>query len=903
MKYLAFLLFLSLIIFPFLEVKGQIARTGQVLSISFTEASLAEISQQLEEKCNCKIYLAHSESSFKPLTASFQDQSVEEILSNILENTPLSFISYDQQLIVIGKRNNIERSRSAKSYQSLEKNIEILRAPEPGIEVIGKIDGNSEGKLPQLSGSIRDQETGDGISGATIFISSAERGTSSDQEGRYTIDLEAGSYDLIVQFIGYRKRKIPIRLISSGQLDISLIKADIQLDEIVLEAYASDRNVESNQTGLIRINMKEIERLPSFLGEVDVVKSLLLQPGVSSIGEGSSGFNVRGGNTDQNLVLLDEAMLFNSSHALGFFSTFNSDIVQDATLYKGNIPAKYGGRISSVLDMGIKDGNFEKINIKGGLGIVSSRLMIEGPINKHKTSFLVSGRSTYSDFLLNAIKIPEVKASSAFFYDANIRLTHRFDDRNIISLSTYQSKDRFSYNDEFGFDYQTSIAQMSYQRILGKHALSSFNLVYGAYQSNQEELRPSIASSLSVGNSYWKAKENFNFSKDRFSMDAGISAILYKVNPGELKANGPTSAISERKVERERGLELATYVSGTYDFSPRLSVNSGLRLTHFRYLGPGSLHIYQNPDQVREDEIIGIQDFDSGTIFSEGKLEPRLSIRYKLDSQSSLKFSYTRSSQFINQISNTETPLPTDIWQLSSPYIPPHLSHNFSLGYFRNFDQNKWISSLDIFYRNIDQLFDYKDFAELVSNEHIETELRQGIGRSRGIELSIKKQLGFIHGWFSYTFSRSERKVMEINEGQWYPSTFDKPHEASLVTNIQLSKRSTISFNFNYASGRPITIPIDRHLIDNRLILLNYSQRNAFRIPDYHRLDIAYTLSQSFRKSQKLKSSWTFSVYNIYGRRNPFAVFVDQAIVGDPKIKRLSVLGSAFPSLTINIEL
>ena len=378
---------------------------------------------------------------------------------------------------------------------------------------------------------------------------------------------------------------------------------------------------------------------------------------------------------------------------------------------------------------------------------------------------------------------------------------------------------------------------------------------------------------------------------------------MYQVNPGELRPNNPASAVSPRKVEDERGLELTPYLSGTYEFSSSFSLNAGLRFTHFRYLGPGSLQLYENPEELKEEEIIGIEEFGSGTIYSESKLEPRLSLRFKLDPQSSLKFSYTRSSQFINQISNTETPLPTDIWQLTSPYIPPHLSHNFSFGYFRNFDQNKWISSLDLFYRNIDQLFDYKDFANLISNDHIETELLRGIGRSRGVELSIKKQLGFIHGWFSYTFSRTERKVQGINEGEWYPATFDKPHEASLVTNIQISKRSTISINFNYASGRPITIPVDRHLIDNRLILLNFSERNAFRIPDYHRLDLSYTLSKSFRKSQKLKSSWTFSIYNVYGRRNPFAVFVDQAIVGDPKIQRLSILGSAFPSLTINIEL
>lgn len=900
---LHFLCSLIGLIFFHIGANGQTPLTKQAISISFTEAPLLEIITELEKVCVCNIYHTAPDRKIRNYTGSFQEQSIEELLEIILENTALSFISYDDQILVIGERSEIETLPPPQFYQALEENLEILAEPQPLMEVIGRIEDVSYNSESKIRGKVIDRETGEGIEGVSILNKNTGSGTTTSQNGVYELDMEAGSYELTVHYIGYRKREIPIRVISSGSLDISLIKGDVQLDEIVLEAYASDENVQSNQTGLIRVSIKEIERLPSFLGEVDVVKSLLLQPGVSTMGEGSSGFHVRGGNVDQNLILLDEAMLFNSSHALGFFSTFNSDIIQDATLYKGNIPAKYGGRISSVLDVGIREGDQEKIKLKGGLGIVSSRFMIEGPITKNKTSFLVSGRSTYSDFLLNAIKIPEVKASSAFFYDANIRLTHRFNERNILSLSTYQSKDKFVYNNQFGFDYQTSIAQLSYRRIIGKQYLSTFHAIYGNYQSNQEDLRPSIGSTLGVGNAYWKGKENINFSREGFTADAGLSAILYKVNPGLLKPNGPNSAIREKEVEQEKGLELAAYLSATYDLSTRVSINGGLRYTFFQYLGPRNIFVYQNPDQPREGEIIGRENIGANRIFEEGRLEPRISIRYKLDAESSLKFGYTRSSQFINQISNTETPLPTNIWQLSNQYIPPHLSHNFSFGYFRNFDQNNWITSLDVFYRFIDQLFDYKDFADLVSNEHIETELRRGIGRSRGLELSLKKQVGFVHGWLSYTYSRTERKLSAVNEGAWYPSAFDKPHEISLVTNIQVSKRNTISVNFNYASGRPITIPVDKHLIDNRLIVLNYSLRNAFRIPDYHRLDIAYTLSKGFRKSQKFKTSWTLSIYNVYSRKNAFAVFVDQAIVGKPKIKRLSVLGSAFPSLTINFEL
>lgn len=772
---------------------GQENKSQIPLTLSFTQASLQEIIAELRQSCQCPIYHSVPEVEVPLFSGSFQGQSAEQILAVVLEHTSLSFLSYENQVLLIGLRSNIGREVDSDFFQNLENEQSIAN---------------------------------------TISKSSAKEEVKDDA------------------FV---------------------------LEEVVLEAQARNENIQSTQTGLIRMKIQEMETLPSFLGEVDVVKSLLLQPGVSTIGEGSGGFHVRGGNADQNLVLMDEAILFNTSHALGFFSAFHSDIVSEATLYKGNMPASYGGRISSTLNVHVKEGNFEKLRLKGGIGIVSSRLSLEGPIRKGKTSFLISGRSSYSDWLLRASRLPELQNSSAFFYDANLKLTHRFGDQNILRLGAYQSYDQFIYNNRFGFDYQTSIAQFSYQRLLGKQFLSTFHAIYGSYRSSQDELRPSLASSLHVGTSYWKLKEHVNYSAGKLSADAGLSSIFYRINPGILEATSPQSVIEGELVEPEKGIEMAAYLSGTYDVSRRLAFIAGLRYTY-----------YQS---------------SSGASFSQGVPEPRVSMRYKLDTESSIKFGYTRSSQFINQISNTASPIPTHIWQLSAQQIPPHLSHNLSVGYFRNFNQDTWITSFDIFYRHIDQLFDIKDFADIIANDQIEHELRPGIGRSRGLELSIKKQGGRLHGWLSYTLSRSERKVQTINQGQWYPSSFDKPHEVSLVANIQVSKRNTVSINFNYASGRPSTIPLDRHLVDNRLILPNYSLRNAYRIPDYHRLDIAYTLGKGYRISQKFKTSWTLSIYNVYGRKNAFAVYVDQEIIGEPRIKRLAVLGSAFPALTLNVEL
>ncbi len=885
------------------SAQAQISNAQKPVTIDFKGEPITSALNQLRNACQCPIYLAPNTDTLLQLHGTFEAKPPIEILAELLGQTNFAFMTYQHQVIIVGDRETIEQEFTAQYYQALEESIEVAHDEKTMTEVVGDLSSVSGSGQMILNGKVIDGETGERVIGATLLIQETSHGTATDETGTYEIPLRPGDYTLTVQYIGYRKREIPIKVIGSGSLDIEIVKGSILLDEVVVEAQKRDENVQSVQAGVTRLRTREIEKLPSFLGEVDVLKSLLLQPGVSSIGEGSSGFNVRGGDVDQNLILIDEAMLFNSSHALGFFSAFNSDIVSDATLYKANIPAKYGGRLSSVLEVNVKDGNFERLHFKGGLGVVSSRFTLEGPLKANQTSFLISGRSTYSDWLLGAINVPELKASSAFFYDSNLRITHRFDDRNFVSLSAYISEDDFTFNDQFGFQYQTSLGQLTYQRLFGNNLLSTLSAVWGEYDSSQEELRPLFASNLRIGTRYWKFKENLSLEKNVLKLDGGVSAILYEVSPGQLEAVGSESLIRPKMVEDENGIEAAAYLLAAYDLSPRTTVEAGLRVVHYQYRGPREMNVYEDPARPREENILGRMIFEGSSIYSSARIEPRLSARHKLSPESSLKIGYSRTSQFINQISNTDTPTPTNVWKLSDQYIPGQLSHNFSLGYFRNFKQNIYITSVDVFYRYMDELFDYKDFADLVANDHLETELRRGIGRSRGLELSIKKQVGYIHGWINYTYSRSERKVAQVNEGRWYPAVFDKPHDLSLVANIQVNKRNTISINFNYSTGRPITIPTDRYLLENQFSVLNYSQRNAFRIPNYHRLDFAYTLGQGFKKSRKFKTSWTFSVYNLYGRRNPFSVFLEQVTLGEPRVRRLSVLGSAFPSLTFNFEL
>ena len=693
-------------------VQGQQSGEPLIVTLDLQSATKSELMTKLGEACDCPVYDGATSLELAPTTVAFRDVPLDSVLEALFENTAIGYLLYDQQVIVLGERSTIEENYTPQFYQALEESLTIAKDPQEVVQVIGSIDAVSATGVTRLTGQVVDGESNEPIIGATIITKEDGQGTATDEAGNYMLELKPGSYTLAVQYIGFRNREIPISVISSGELDIRLLKGSILLDEVVVEAQKRDENVQSAQTGVTRISTKEIEKLPNFLGEVDVIKSLLLQPGVSSIGEGSSGFNVRGGNVDQNLIIIDEAMLFNSSHALGFFSAFNSDIVSDATLYKANIPARFGGRLSSVLSVNVRDGNFDKIRFKGGLGVISSRFTLEGPIKEKKTSFLISGRSTYSDWVLKSINLAELKRSSAFFYDANLQLTHRFNERNFLSISSYRSEDDFVYNSQFGFDYQTTIGQLTYQSLIGKNVLSTFSAVYSEYQSNQKEFDPIFASRLSISNGYWKFKENVNLSSESFNMDVGFSTIIYDINPGNLVTTSPESTIIPGSVEDEKGVESAGYLTMSYDISPRLTLDGGLRYSFYQYKGPRERFTYENPSRPREEEIIDRVLFTDKNLYTKGVLEPRLSGRFRLDAEASVKFGYSRTSQFINQISNNETPTPTNLWQLSNEYIEPQLSHNFSLGYFRNFDQNIWITSIDFFYRNIDQLFDYKDFAD-----------------------------------------------------------------------------------------------------------------------------------------------------------------------------------------------
>lgn len=899
-------LYLSFFIAFFLTNLALSQDDGQIplISGSFENASVQQVLSHLESNYNLDVFYKDEDIPEKSITQDFTDEPLNEFLTKILSQTAAGYFLYRNTEVIIVPRQLVDDVYSVKYYQALEGSGEEdeLSTQQENIRDIGSIENLSPTGKVLVKGNVKDEQTDEEIIGATVIWPESGVSTITDAEGNFETIIEAGIQSLEIKYLGYVDLVQKFNALSDGDLRFSLFKEAVTIDEVTITGRAVDESVESAQIGVATIDVKTIKKLPTFLGEADVIKSILLNPGVSSIGEGATGFNVRGGEVDQNLVMQDEAFLFNSSHALGFYSTFNTDLINKVDLYKGNIPAQYGGRLSSVMDVEMRNGNFDKFDIKGGVGPVASRLSIEGPIAKGKTSFILGGRSSYSDWILKRINVVEVRNSSAFFYDMNARITHRFSQKNNLTLSGYFSQDDFTYNNEFGFDYGTLLGEATFRTIFNDNFYSRFSAIYSEYNSTQFDLEGLDASDLAIDIAYTKLKELLTYNTSSgMKLEFGAEGILYNTKPGDFNPADENSLVVAKNLDSEKGLEAALFANVEWEITPSLLVTGGLRFSLFQARGPATVFQYLDPDNPTSTTITGSVE-QTGTLATYSTPEPRLSARFKIGDEASVKAGYSRTSQYFNQIFNSDSPTPTSQWQLSNTYIQPNRSHNYSVGLFKNLQNNNWETSVEVYYRDIDRLFDYRDFALLVANDHIETELLGGIGQAYGAELSLKKKKGELNGWLSYTYSRSQRQVPGINNGDWYSSNFDKPHDVSLIVNYNPNQRHTISVNFNYSTGRPTTPPIGNFQTSTGLVVPIYSERNQIRIPDYHRLDIAYTIGRGYKKNAKFRTSWTLSVYNVYGRKNAFSVYFTQGQFQRAQANRLAVLGAAFPSLTFNFE-
>lgn len=773
--------------------------------------------------------------------------------------------------------------------------------------VVGDEDDEVPGKAVIVTGSVKSSTTGEPVTGASISVDLFKFFDYTDQQGRFALELPPGDYKCTIRHVGMITLFVNLRVHSSGVSDFKLTEGITNLEEVVISARPMDSNVKETISGIAKLNVAEIRTLPTLMGEIDILRSIQTLPGVTSVGEGSSGFNVRGGRADQNLVLLDGAPLFNSSHALGFISGFNQDVINNFTLYKGNVPANFGGRASSVLEVTTRQGDFTKWKYQGGVGPISSRFLAEGPIKTDKTSLLISGRTSYADWILKRATNPDVNGSSLFFYDANLGLTHRFNPRSSLKLSAYSSRDYFKFSDQFAFAWENLLASAEWKSFTDRKASPSTLLSFGQYKSTLTDPNGTNASQLSNKLNYMQLKQLVNYvPNEKHTITAGLELMAYLPSPEE-RTQYNNSPISDKSVEKNKGLEGAIFINEEFNVSEQFSVSAGLRISSYAHIAPATIYSYaQDVPRTTASIIDSVISSGHKLLHTYAGLEPRVSARFNFSDQQSFKIGYNRMRQYIHLISNTTAPTPVDLWQVSTQYLPPQISDNLSFGYFLNIGDNVWETSAEVFYKSMSNLLEYKNFPQLYLNPHIETELLRAKGRAYGGELYIRKLRGVWKGWMSYTYSRTELNTAtafeseRINRGQWYPANYNKPHSLNLVINrVGVHPNGGISFVFAYNTGRPFTA-VETSYFSGSTSIPVYSDRNKYKIPDYFRFDFSFTIGNIV---SKLDDSLVVSIYNVFGRQNAYSVFYRRpADFYIPRPYKLSVLGSALPSITYNFK-
>jgi hypothetical protein len=744
-----------------------------------------------------------------------------------------------------------------------------------------------------VSGYVKDSQTGEALSGAVIIVNELpQTGTSTNAYGFYSLTIAEGSYAITAQLMGYAPCSFQVLLKQNMRQNFMLNEKSVEQKEVVVTGERNDENIRSIQMGLNIIDVKGIQSIPVFLGEKDILKTVQLLPGIKSASEGNSGFYVRGGGADQNLILLDEATVYSPSHFFGFFSVFNSDAIKDVMVYKGAMPAAYGGRLSSVLDIKMKEGNEKQFGINGGIGLISSRLTVEGPIIKNKMSFSVSGRRTYADLVQNLSSNPRSDNPQLYFYDLNAKVNYQISEEDRIYLSGYFGKDKSDFGNGKANDWGNATGTLRWNHLFSEKMFSNTSLIYSAYELNINQNSTGSTFTLYSRIQGYNVKQDFQYYADaEDGIKFGLNSMYYAIVPGTVIATSASRTNKLMELTNKYSWENALYISHEYKPQPHITLEYGARFSVFSVLGPGVFYTYDNFGQT-----IDSLSYSSGKLIKTYfNIEPRIAINYFLDDGSSLKFSYARSTQNLHQLSNSTTSLPTDLWIPSSNNVQPEIGDQFSFGFFRNFDDNTYEFSAETYYKNLQRQIDYKQGAQLSFNENVESQLLFGEGRAFGIELFIKKKYGRLNGWFGYTLSRVEMKFDAVNQGNYYPARQDRTHDVSIVGMYQLTNKWALSATWIYYTGNAVTFPSGKYRIAGQVINY-YTEHNGYRMPAYHRLDLGATW-------QGENSSWTFSLYNAYGRDNAYAI-VFQEDPSDPT--RTQAIQTSFfkfvPSITYNFK-
>jgi hypothetical protein len=790
-------------------------------------------------------------------------------------------------------------SGASDSLEAFAKNKRFL---------IGRASDNPQSRTATLSGVVTSIESGQPINGAVVLEKINYSQIVTDASGRYRLTLPKGRHTIVVQNIGGFQEQRQIDLQGDGTLDLRIEENVLSLDEFVVSSGVLS-NVNKLEMGVQSISIAEVKRLPAILGEVDVIRGLLTMPGVNTVGEASVGFNVRGGAADQNLILYNHSTVFNPSHVFGFFSAFNPDMVSGVDLFKGSVPVNYGGRLSSVLQVVPKFGNAEKIRVSGGIGIMTGRLSVEGPIND-QTTFIVGGRSTYSNWALNLLDDEAaLNGSQASFYDLNANIKHAINDKNSLEFTSYLSKDEFSFDADTTYNYQNLNLALTWRHFFNDQLEGKFTAGYDSYEFGIEGLdNPLNSFEFKFDVNQLHARADFEYRKsDRHILKFGIHAIQYHLNPGTNSPFGSESIVIEKDLEDEQARELSVFLGDEFFINDRFSVSYGGRYMFYQLYGPLTVNQYVAGAPITQSNVIGEEVFGVGeNVKTYHGPEIRISGRYNLTNQSSVKFGFNTMRQNIHLLSNTSAIAPTDSWKLSDRFIKPQSGGQASLGYYRNVVGNRVEFSTEVYYRYMNNLLDYRSGSSIILNENIEQDILNSIGKAYGVELLLKKNTGTLRGSLAYTYSRSllktseEPSIEKINQGKFYSSNYDQPHHVVMVANYELSKRVNASVNGNYSTGRPVTLPISKfeYAGSERVY---FSERNAYRIPDYFRIDLSVNLEGNHKVNKLAHSSWSLGVYNVLGRSNPYSVYYTP-VEGQLRGYQLSIFARPIPFITYNFK-
>jgi len=767
-----------------------------------------------------------------------------------------------------------------------------------------------------LSGTVSDSKNNETLIGVNIYIPTLKIGTTTNEYGFYSLSAPQGEYEVEISYVGYQSIQKNIILNQNTKSNFSITEGNgEELQEVIITENKGKINVKSPEMSVNKLSISTIKKMPVVLGEVDVLKSILLLPGVTNAGEGASGFNVRGGGADQNLILLDEAMIFNSSHVFGFFSVFNPDAIKDLKLYKGGIPARYGGRASSVLEIYQKDGSSKDFHMNGGIGLISSRLLAEGPLVKDKGSFLIGGRASYAHLFLKLSE--ENKNNAAYFYDLNTKLSYKLNDNNSVYLSGYFGRDVFRLNKSFTNTYGNSILNLRWNHLYSNKLFSNLSLIYSDYYYGLD--LDFVGFKWDSGIKNYNLKYDFkHYLSDKLKLNYGVNGIYYEFNPGTIKPTGEDSGINPDQLDKKYAFEPSVYLDAESQLSEKITVAYGLRYSLFYRLGSSTINYYDNNEAVVFND--NLQIYEKGTptstkYFGQNKviqkydnLEPRFSLSYQLNEDQSIKASYNRMAQYLQLISNTSSPTPLDVWMPSDTYIKPQLADQVAVGYFRNIYDDAYSLEVETFYKKIQNRLDYIDGADLIANEAIEQVILNGHMRSYGLEIMVRKNKGRFNGWISYTLSKSEQQTQGrtpeepgINNGEWYSSAYDKTHNLAITSAYNLNEKWSFGANFALQSGQPVTYPNGQYEYLG-ITVPSYGLRNENRLPAYHHLDISATLTPRKNKDRNWKGEWVFSIYNLYNRMNAASINFRQNVdTGVNEAVQLSIFG-VVPAVSYNFK-